>query len=308
MGQLVTSLNTNRNQTTFLPTRFLDFVTAAPVTDGEESSIDAAFIALALHNYKSQPTTPVALRDAIDTLENRFDFSAFTTSGAFGQAYFPTGNFGCCTYSGFTNENKIIAMAAELSDAHHVPLESQWNKDTGRALAFLADPDQKYLVYSFGTDYRAPFVQALANLFVDTSERGVDNYPDRALVRIRGLTSKNTKLTSRRSSNNSAVIISFKPMRAKEQRVINRTICSITSDNQICLCRGVRHSHFWRARKVPRMPSVFYWITVSAPALMDLWGLPIRPNGPLVRRTRLKFRPSPTIGTWHFRQWHSWNG
>jgi hypothetical protein len=36
MGQLVTSLNTNRNQTTYLPTRFLDFVSAAPVTDHEE--------------------------------------------------------------------------------------------------------------------------------------------------------------------------------------------------------------------------------------------------------------------------------
>ena len=51
MGQLVTSLNTNRNQTTYLPTRFLDLVTAAPVTDHEESSIDASFICLALHNY-----------------------------------------------------------------------------------------------------------------------------------------------------------------------------------------------------------------------------------------------------------------
>jgi hypothetical protein len=38
-------------------------------------------------------------------------------------------------------------------------------------------------VYSFSTEYRAPFVQALLNLFVDTSERGADNYPVRNLAR-----------------------------------------------------------------------------------------------------------------------------
>ena len=184
MGQLVTSLNSNRNQTTYLPTRFLDLVTAAPVTDREESSIDAAFIDLALHNYKSQPTTSPELHDAIDALQNRFNFAAFATSGAFRQAFFPdSGGFGCCTYSGYTNENKVIAMAAALSDAHHVPLATQWNKDTGRTLAHLVNPEDSHLVYSFGTEFRAPFVQALLNLFVDTSERGPDNYPNRTLTR-----------------------------------------------------------------------------------------------------------------------------
>ena len=184
MGQLVTTLNTNRNQTTYLPTRFLDLVTGAPVTDHEESSIDASFIALALHNYKSQAATPVALHDAIDTLENRFNFAAFSGVGAFRQAYFqPTGQFGCCTYGGYTNENKVIALAAELSDDHHVPLANQWNQDVGRVLASLVDPQQNHLVYSYGTEYRAPFVQALLNLFVDVSERGADNYPIRSLAR-----------------------------------------------------------------------------------------------------------------------------
>jgi hypothetical protein len=182
MATLVTSLNTNRNQTQYLPTRFLNLVTAAPVTDEEESTIDAAFIALALHNYKSQPATPVALRDSISALESRFDFSAFTTPGAFRQAYFqPTGQFGCCTYSGYTNENKVIALAAQLAD--NVPLANEWNKDTGRVLASLVDPNQSHLVYSFGTEYRAPFVQALLNLFVDTQGRGADNYPNRSLAR-----------------------------------------------------------------------------------------------------------------------------
>jgi hypothetical protein len=188
MGQLVTSLNSNRNQTHYLPTRFLDLATAAPVTDREESSIDAAFIALALHNYKSQPATPTALRDAISALESRFDYSAFAGPGAFKHAYFPLeGNFGTgcgggpCTYSGYTNENKVIALAAQLTDG--VPLASHWNKDTGRVLAHLVDPNENHLVYSFGTQFRAPFVQALLPLFVDTSNLGADNYPVRSLAR-----------------------------------------------------------------------------------------------------------------------------
>lgn len=183
MGQLVASLNSNRDQADYLPTRFLDLVTADPVTDLEESTIDAAFIALALHNYQAHPATPGGLRDGINDLLDRFDFASFVTPDAFNQAYFPASGFSQYTYSGFTNENKIIALAAHLSDDYHVPLASMWNKDTGRVVASLVDPDQSFLVYSFGTDYRAPFVQALLNLFVDTSERGVDNYPVRSLAR-----------------------------------------------------------------------------------------------------------------------------
>lgn len=183
MGQLIGSLNANRNQTTYLPSRFLDLATAAPATNHEESTIDAAFIALALHNYKSQSATSPALRDAIDALENRFDFATFVRPAAFGHGFVPSTGFIPFTYDGYTNENKVIALAAELSDDHHVPLASMWNKDTGRTLASLVDPDNNFLVYSFGTDYRAPFTQALLNLFVDVSDRGVDSFPNRTLAR-----------------------------------------------------------------------------------------------------------------------------
>jgi hypothetical protein len=181
MTQLVGSLGANRDQTSYLPTRFLDLNTAAPVTDREESSIDAAFIALALHNYKSQTGTPAALRDSIDALQSRFDFSAFVRPSAYSLAYFPGSGFSPFTYSGYTNENKVIALAGDLSD--NVPLASMWNKDTGRALDHLVDPQDAHLVYSFDDVYRAPFAQALVNLFVDTSERGVDSYPNRTLAR-----------------------------------------------------------------------------------------------------------------------------
>jgi hypothetical protein len=184
MGQLVTSLNTNRNQTTYLPTRFLDLVTAAPVTDHEESSIDASFIYLALHNYAGQDTTSPTLKTAIQGLEDRFNFAAFSGSGAYKQAFFqPTGQFGCCTYSGYTNENKVISLAGALSDTYNVPLATMWNQDTGRLLTSLTDPTQNYLVYSFDTQYRAAFSQALLNLFVDTSDRGADNYSVRSQAR-----------------------------------------------------------------------------------------------------------------------------
>jgi hypothetical protein len=184
MTQLVGSLNTNRDQTTYLPTRFLNLVTAGPGTDNrEESSVDAAFIALALHRYKSQPATPEPVRTAIETLENRFDWQAFATPTAFRLAYFAGTGFSPYTYSGYTNENKVIALAAEASTTHHVPLVSMWNDDVGRVDAFLVDPAERFLTYSYGTEYRAPFGQALVNLFVDTSTRGVDSFPNRSLAR-----------------------------------------------------------------------------------------------------------------------------
>jgi hypothetical protein len=183
MEQLVTSLNTNRNQTTHLPSRFLDLANAAPVTNREESTIDAAFLALALHRYKSQSATPEPLRAAIHALENRFDWQPFVTPTAFRLAYIPASGFTPFTYSGYTNENKVIALAAEASTSSHVPLETMWNDDVGRVDAFLVDPQQRFLTYSYGTDFRAPFGQALINFFVDTSDRGVDTFPDRTLAR-----------------------------------------------------------------------------------------------------------------------------
>ncbi|MFO0791585.1 MAG: dockerin type I repeat-containing protein [Pirellulales bacterium] len=178
MGQLVTSLNANRNQTTYLPSRFLDLATAAP--GSEESTIDASFLALALHNYKSQPTTPAQLRSDIHALENRFNFAAFVSPSGFRMAY-SGGNISTAAYNGYTNENKVVAMAAAVSTDHNVALVNMWNKDTDRTLDSLVTP-QKYLVMP-STEWRSAYVQALFDLFVDTSSRGADNYPDRALAR-----------------------------------------------------------------------------------------------------------------------------
>ena len=163
MGQLATTLNANRNQTTYLPTRFLDLKTGAPDSSHEESSVDAAFMSLALHNYKDSTPSP-ALKSTIDTLENRFNFSVYSGPGAFKQTYSPSGGFGIgcgggpCTYNGYTNENKVISLAASLSTAYNVPLATMWNKDTGRSLESKTGPGT-YLNYSFGTDFRHEFQQ-----------------------------------------------------------------------------------------------------------------------------------------------------
>ena len=186
-GQVVASLNTNLNQSSlnqlrYLPTRFINPSSATiPAGLDEESSIDGSFIALGLHNYRSQAATPAPLAASIDTVVNRFEFDAFAAPAGFRLAYFPGSGFTAGTYDGYTNEGKVVSLAAELSTDHHVPLESRWNSDTHRVRAFLVNPDDAHLVHS-QTQFRAPFEQALLNLFVDTSDRGVDNYPNRSLA------------------------------------------------------------------------------------------------------------------------------
>ncbi|BBO34625.1 dockerin type I domain-containing protein [Lacipirellula parvula] len=180
--QVAASLNTNLNLTTNVPTRFINPASAGlPGGANEESSIDASFIALALHRYKSQPTTPAPLAAVINSVENRFKLDAFAAPNGFRLAYLPASGFTAGTYDGYTNEGKTISLAAEVSDAHHVPLESRWNADTHRSRVFLVNADDAHLTHS-QSQFRAPFEQALLNLFVDTSDRGVDNYPNRSLA------------------------------------------------------------------------------------------------------------------------------
>lgn len=182
VAQIATSLNTNLNQTSYVPTRFINPVTAAiPGGSNEESSIDSSFIALGLHNYKNQPATSPALAAQIDAVQNRFQLDAFAIANGFRLAYFPATGFTGGTYNGYTNEGKVISLAAETSDDHHVPLEDHWNADINRSKNFLVNAADAHLTHSL-SQFRAPFEQALLNLFVDTSDRGVDNYPVRSLA------------------------------------------------------------------------------------------------------------------------------
>jgi hypothetical protein len=187
VGLVATALDANLNQVTagqerYVPTRFIGPSNGnRPGGVNEESSIDASFILLALHGYKLRPSTPGALESTIDAVENRFRLDAFGAAGGFRLAYFPATGFTGGTYNGYTNEGKVISLAGEASTAHHVPLATHWNKDVARVRTFLVNADDAHLVHS-STSFRAPFEQALLNLFVDASERGVDNYPTRSLA------------------------------------------------------------------------------------------------------------------------------
>jgi len=123
----------------------------------------------------------VQLRTDLDTLENRFNFAAFVGPSGFRMAYSAGSGISSAAYTGYTNENKVVAIAAAVSTTHNVPLVNMWNKDTDRTLASLTTP-QNYLVIP-STDWRSAYVEALLDLFVDTSNRGADNYPNRALAR-----------------------------------------------------------------------------------------------------------------------------
>ena len=170
---------------TYLPPRYMNMTTLAP-TVAEESSVDAAFMALALHQYKSQSTTSAALSSSINTLQNRFDFSSFsdTSAPALGWklAYQTDSNtFTTGTYDGYSGEPWLISLAAHLSDAFHVDINTHYHSAIFRQSEFLVNEADAHLVHSFD-NFRAPFLQWLLPLFVDVSERGVDTYPIRSLA------------------------------------------------------------------------------------------------------------------------------
>ena len=175
----------------YLPPRNVDWTTLKPSLLPEESSVDAAFLTLALYQYKCLSSTSPALRTAIDRTQNRFDFAAFSCPEGWRMAYrYPTPRsaegFVRCVYDGYTNEGNLTSLAAQLVSSHRVPIETHWNTSTKRVRMQLAGLGARYsgyapMVHQF-KEFRAPFTQALWNLFVDVRQRGVDIYPDRDLA------------------------------------------------------------------------------------------------------------------------------
>ena len=170
----------------YLPPRNVDWVTLKPSLLPEESSVDAAFLMLALHQYKWLPSTSPPLRTAINQTQNRFDFPAFSCPEGWRMAYrYPTPwsaeGFVRCVYDGYTNEGNLTSLAAHLASSHRVPIETHWNTSAKRARMQLAGLSHAPVVHSY-KEFRAPFTQALWNLFVDVRQRGVDTYPDRGLA------------------------------------------------------------------------------------------------------------------------------
>ncbi len=183
---VVSTLDTAMNNfSTYLPPRYMNMATLAP-TIAEESPIDAALMALALHQYKRLATTPAPLTADIDALQNRFNFAAFSDTTAptrgWKLAYnTDTNSFTNGTYDGYSGEPWLMSLAAHLSDTFHVDIETQYHSAIFRQPAFLTNAGDAHLVHS-SSQFRAPFLQWLMPLFVDVGERGVDTYSARNLA------------------------------------------------------------------------------------------------------------------------------
>ena len=169
-----------------LPPRNVDWVTLEPSLLPEESSVDAAFLALALHQYQSLSATSAELRQVIERVQDRLDFAAFARPTGWRMAYryathsHPAG-FVTGTYDGYTNEANIISLAAHLAGHQRIPIETYWNSNTHRLRTHLAGLERSPVVHA-EKEFRAPFTQALLNLFVDVRQRGIDIYPDDGLA------------------------------------------------------------------------------------------------------------------------------
>ncbi|QDU70683.1 dockerin type I domain-containing protein [Mucisphaera calidilacus] len=186
MTTLADSFNTIMDQATHAPGRYFNWQTLANDLVPEETNIDTAFLALAMHRYSSRESTPDDLRNELDDLRNRFDFAAFSdTTGpntGWSLAYNTnTQQMLGGTYNGYGGENWVISLAAHLNDDFHVDITEQYHSSVHREHDFLVDPDKAHLVNS-SEQFRPPFVQWLLPLFVDTSDRGDDTYPIASLA------------------------------------------------------------------------------------------------------------------------------
>lgn len=186
VSKLIDTINQLLDHSKYLPPRYFDIITLQPSLWPEESSVDSAFLALALHQYKSLPSTPKQLREAIDRTENRLDFASFSSPKGWRMSYLyatssTQAEFMPNAYDGYTNESELISLAAHLNRNHHVPIEKHWSTSANRVRVSLDNQVSAPIVHRM-SDFRAPFVQALWNLFVDVRQRGVAAYTDETLA------------------------------------------------------------------------------------------------------------------------------
>lgn len=178
MATLVATLNTLMNKATYLPPRYVNWLTLAPNFVREESPVDAAFLALALYQYsKSLPPLPPDLQSQIDGLLARFNFSAFGSPQGWKLAYvYDPPGFTAGSYDGYSGEIWTISLAAHLMPANRVDITTYYHTGINREKAFLASPALTQVVHSYAA-FRAPFLQWLFSLFVKLDRFPVDNYP-----------------------------------------------------------------------------------------------------------------------------------
>jgi hypothetical protein len=177
LATLVATLNILMNQATYLPPRYLNWLTLAPNYIREESPVDAAFLALALYQYsKSLPALPPDLQSQIEALLARFNFAACGSPQGWKLAYkYDPPGFTAGTYDGYSGEIWTISLAAHLMPANWVDISTYYHSGINRVKTSLVSPNQ-YVVHSY-PDFRAPFLQWLFSLFVKLDKFPLDNYP-----------------------------------------------------------------------------------------------------------------------------------
>ena len=179
---LVTTLNTLMDSATYLPPRYVDWVSLKADKEGEESPIDAALLALALYQYRSLSSTPSQLQSRIDGLLDRFNFAAFGSPQGWKLAYkYDSSDFTDGTYDGYSGEIWIISLAAHLMSANRVDITQYYNTGVYRKKDYLAVQSLTHVVHSY-IEFRAPFLQWLFPLFVVLDALPKDSYPDPELA------------------------------------------------------------------------------------------------------------------------------
>ena len=186
VAELTSTIGRLLDRAKYLPPRNVDWVTLQPSLLPEESVVDAAFLALALHQYKSQPSTPPALRAAIDRTQSRFNFAPFACPAG---CAWPIATRGLAVRrdsrpaptTGIPTKRTSFRWRRGTRPGRGVPIEAHWNSSTHRVRAGLDGATTGPLVHSM-CEYRAPFAQALWNLFVNVRQRSADCYPDHRLA------------------------------------------------------------------------------------------------------------------------------
>jgi hypothetical protein len=184
--KVVSALNTAMDNITaqgwgcgYVPPRYLDKVTLLSSQDGEESSVDAAFVFLALYQYRLLLNNADFLRFDIENLLRRFNFAGFNAINGWNLACRYRTGLTPGVYDGYSGEIWLISLAAHLN--RQVDIKTHWNSGVYRVKDYLVDPERSHVVHQF-KEFRAPFLQWLFPLFVNVADRGTDTYPDRAVA------------------------------------------------------------------------------------------------------------------------------
>ena len=171
----------------YLPPRNVDWTTLKPSLLPEESSVDAAFLALALYQYKCLSSTSPRLayghRADAEPFRFRRLFLPRRLAHGLPLPHAPERGRVRALRVRRLYERRQFDLAGGDSSCPAIACPSRrigTPAPSGRGCNWPG-PGHAPMVHQF-KEFRAPFTQALWNLFVDVRQRGVDTYPDRGLA------------------------------------------------------------------------------------------------------------------------------